>query len=112
MPEAEQTAAKSAPVMNTRGAVRFPLQLSVKVHQENADTQAETKDISAGGVLLQCDNKYPVGATIQFSIAMPARSMGADKDVLVDCVGRVVRCSPEGNKVAVGAVIDEYRITR
>jgi hypothetical protein len=43
---------------------------------------------------------------------MPAQAMGAEKDVLVDCVGRVVRCAPAGDKVAVGAIIDEYRITR
>jgi hypothetical protein len=55
---------------------------------------------------------YAVGSTIQFSISMPAQAMGAQKDVVVDCVGRVVRCTPIGDKVAVGAIIDEYHISR
>jgi hypothetical protein len=92
--------------------VRFPLHLQVNVHGAAGNTLAETQDISAGGVLLHCGVEYPIGSTIQFSIAMPARSMGAENDVMVDCVGRVVRCAPAGDKVAVGAIIDEYRITR
>ncbi len=95
-----------------RGAVRFPLHLAVIVCQGERSSQAETQDISAGGVLLHCDEEYAVGSTIRFTIAMPAQSMGAPNDVHVECVGRVVRCIPAGVKMAVGAIIDEYRITR
>lgn len=55
---------------------------------------------------------YPVGSTIEFTISMPAKALGSDKDVHVECVGRVVRCSPSGDRVAVGAIIDEYHISR
>jgi PilZ domain len=95
-----------------RGAVRFPLHLHVDLHDKGEGHSAETLDISAGGVLIHCGVDYAVGSTIQFSILMPAQAMGSPKDVMVECVGRVVRCSPAGNKVAVGAIIDEYRITR
>jgi hypothetical protein len=95
-----------------RGAVRFPLHLHVALHENEAVTEGETQDISAGGVLIHCGVDYPVGSTIQFAISMPAQSMGAEKDVQVECVGRVVRCTPAGDRIAVGAIIDEYRITR
>jgi hypothetical protein len=95
-----------------RGSVRFPLHLRVDMHEESEGQTGETQDISAGGVLIYCGTDYPIGSTIQFSISMPAKAMGAEKDVTVDCVGRVVRCTPAGDKIAVGAIIDEYRITR
>jgi hypothetical protein len=53
-----------------------------------------------------------VGNKIGFSFAMPARTMGASKDVLVQCVGRVVRCSPEDGRREVAAVIDDYSFIR
>jgi hypothetical protein len=95
-----------------RGAVRFPLHLPVALQQEQSHAEGVTQDISAAGVLIHCGVDYPVGSTIQFSIVMPAQTMGADADVQVECVGRVVRSDPAGDKRAVGAIIDEYRITR
>jgi len=96
---------------NLRSSVRFPLHLPV-VLKADENASAETEDISSGGVLIRCGVDYPVGSTIQFSICMPARSVGAEKDVQVECVGRVVRCAPVGDKISVGAIIDEYHITR
>jgi hypothetical protein len=95
-----------------RCAVRFPLHLPVSLHENDKGNDAETQDISAGGVLIHCGVDYPVGSTIQFSICMPAESLGAEKDVQVECVGRVVRCTPAGDRIAVGAIIDEYHISR
>jgi len=95
-----------------RGAVRFPLHLHVALHGNEQETEAETLDISAGGVLIHCRVDYPVGSTIQFAICMPAQAIGAEKDVKMECVGRVVRCTPAGDRNAVGVIIDEYRITR
>lgn len=97
-----------------RGAVRFPLHLPVTFH-ENGEAKTdtgETQNISAGGVLIHCGTDYPVGSTVLFSISMPAQTLGAEKDVQVECVGRVVRCTPAGDRMAVGAIIDEYRISR
>jgi len=108
-----ETVNENAPsgVHELRGAVRFPLHLSVNMEEHPGD-QAETRDISAAGVLLHCHEEYAVGSTIHFKIVMPGQSMGADHDVQVECTGRVVRSTPAGDKVAVAAIIDEYRITR
>lgn len=106
------TYVKTEPSNDLRCSVRFPLHLSVNLHEQADGGKAETQDISAGGVLIHCGVDYPVGSTIQFSICMPAQTMGAEKDVQVECVGRVVRCSPAGDRVAVGAIIDEYHISR
>ena len=95
-----------------RGAVRFPLQLPVALEANNRTDAGVTHDISAGGVLIHCSEEHPGGSTIRFSICMPAKALGSDSDVQVECTGRVVRCSPEGEHVAVGVIIDEYRISR
>jgi hypothetical protein len=88
------------------------LHLPVKISESTWDDHAETQDISAGGVLIHCGADYAVGSTLQFSICMPAQALGAEKDVRVECVGRVVRCTPVGERMAVAAIIDEYHITR
>jgi hypothetical protein len=95
-----------------RCAVRFPLQLPVALHVNDTLDKGVTQDISAGGVLIHCGMDYPVGSTIEFSICMPAQTLGAEHDVQMECTGRVVRCTPEGDYVALGAIIDEYHISR
>jgi hypothetical protein len=95
-----------------RCAVRFPLQLPVAVRSKDKTDEGVTQDISAGGVLMHCGEEYPVGSTIEFSICMPGHSLGAAQDVHVECTGRVVRSSPLGDRVEVGAIIDEYHISR
>lgn len=100
-------------IPDMRSAVRFPLCLPVAVHAECGCYPAETKDISAGGVLFHISQSMEVGSFIEFTIAMPAAIIGAPKDVLVNCTGRVVRCCPESdNRCAVAAVIDEYKFER
>ena len=106
------------PFDHLRASVRFPLHLPVALRNKATgvvtEVVAETHDISAGGVLFHCDPEadYQVGATIEFSIAMPAVPLGAKRDVQLACIGRVVRCNPVGDRLAVGAIIDEYTITR
>jgi len=96
-----------------RSATRFPIKLPVAVRaEEAANVQAETKDISAGGVLLYMDAAVEVGSRIEFNISLPASVLGTPSDVNVLCVGRVVRCSEEGARRAIAAVIDEYRFER
>lgn len=95
-----------------RSSVRFPLHLPVAVRAPKLERQAETVDISSGGVLLEMDGRIDVGSNIEFTIFMPASRLGSRKDVLVSCVGRVVRCSPTGTRSAVAAVIEDYRIVR
>jgi len=95
-----------------RGAVRFPLQLPVALQANDRTDEGVTHNISAGGVLIHCKEEHPVGSTVRFSICMPAQALGSDQDVLVECTGRVARCTPEGSHVAIGVIIDEYRISR
>jgi len=96
-----------------RSSVRFPLKLAVDVKADKTrDVHAETKNISAGGVMLYVHADMAVGSKIDFDIAMPAGVLGTAADVTVKCAGRVVRCSQEGDRKAVAAVIDEYRFDR
>ena len=96
-----------------RSAVRFPLKLAVDVKTDGRrDLHAETKDISAGGVMFYLNADMAVGSKIDFAIAMPAAVLGTASDVKVECAGRIVRCSQEGDRKAMAAVIDEYRFDR
>jgi hypothetical protein len=100
-------------VPELRTSVRFPIRLPIAVKSEHfGQRTAETTDISAGGVLFNVDGEMEVGSPINFRIAMPATVLGTPTDVMVSCVGRVVRCTTENGKTAVAAVIDEYRFER
>jgi hypothetical protein len=50
-----------------------------------------------------------VGLDIHFSLRMPGTVLGTPKDVLVHCLGRVVRCTISQTFYLAGATIDEYR---
>jgi c-di-GMP-binding flagellar brake protein YcgR len=84
----------------------------VAVKTASEEHRAETRDISAGGVLFQMDTDVPVGSSIEFTISMPAAVLGSPTDVLVNCIGRVVRSAEDGTRRAVAAVIDEYHLER
>jgi hypothetical protein len=95
-----------------RNAVRFPLHLPVTLKTATDEHRAQTIDISAGGILFITETAIEVGSAVEFTVAMPGDVLGSDRDVLVLCRGRVVRCSeaPSGRSVAV--VIDEYKFGR
>jgi hypothetical protein len=95
-----------------RTSVRFPLRLPIAITTSGEEHQAETQDISSGGVLFHLESEMTVGSPIQFRISMPAAVLGASTDVLVTGLGRVVRCNVEGERRAIAAVIDEYRFER
>lgn len=95
-----------------RTSVRFPLRLPIAITTSGEEHQAETQDISAGGVLFHLESEMKVGSPIKFRISMPAAVLGASTDVLVTGLGRVVRCNVEGKRRAIAAVIDEYRFER
>lgn len=95
-----------------RSSVRFPLKLPVEVRADQSGALGQTEDISAGGVLFHMDAELEVGSIIEFTISMPANVLGTATDVIVKCTGRVVRCSKQGDRTAVAAVIDEYHFDR
>jgi hypothetical protein len=92
-----------------RCAVRFPLMLPVVLVSSQGEFGALTRNVSASGVLLEVDRPLAVGLEISFSLRMPGRVMGTPRDVLVYCLGRVVRCSLSENQFHAGATIDEYQ---
>jgi PilZ domain len=104
--------AKGPILEELRSSVRFPIRLPVEVRTSNGGHRAETRDISAGGVLFYMDTELAVGSPVEFSISMPSEVLGTPADVVVKCIGRVVRCSHESSRTAVAAVIDEYRFDR
>ncbi len=96
-----------------RSSVRFPLRLPIEVATPTEGSlQAETQNISSGGVLFDVDQELAIGSRVEFRIAMPAHILGTPTDVVVKCVGRVVRCSNANPRMQVAAVIDEYRFVR
>ena len=95
-----------------QSAVRFPIKLPVFVKSKTGQSQTETENISANGVLFQLDSAIPVGSPVDFTISLPAEIVGADTDVQLDCRGRVARSFEEGPRVGVGVVIDEYHFKR
>jgi hypothetical protein len=103
---------KADTLTELRSAVRFPLRLPIAVTADGAQHQAETDNISAGGMLFHLEADMNVGSNIEFQISMPAAVLGATTDVLVTGSGRVVRCDLESGRRAIAAVIDEYRFER
>lgn len=92
-----------------RSAVRFPLNLPVLVRAGRRDLTALTRNVSANGVLFEVDGAIRVGEQIAFSLRMPCAVLGTPHDVLVNCRGRVVRCSKSQAQSQVAATIDEYQ---
>ena len=81
----------------------------LRLRTPTEEYQAETRDISAGGILFFTQAEIAVGSSVQFTIRMPGETLGAAEDVLVECDGRVVRSSEEGSGRIVAVAIDEYR---
>jgi len=96
-----------------QSAVRFPIKLPISVKSKCGESQTETQNISANGVLFQVvDADMPVGSMVDFTISLPAAILGAEADVRLDCKGRVVRNFEEAGRHGVGVVIDEYHFDR
>lgn len=101
--------AVTPPVQEVRCAVRFPLSLPVVIQTKRREHTAQTRNVSASGVLFDMEDGLQVGEHINFSLRMPGGILGTSHDVLVDCTGRVVRCTKSHAQTQVAATIDEYR---
>lgn len=95
-----------------RNSIRFPLHLEVKLKTPTGEFHARTTDISAGGISFQMEASLEVGSSVEFTIEMPIDGLAATQPVLVNCVGRVVRCTEEESSRNVAVVIDEYHFQR
>jgi PilZ domain len=96
-------------VQEVRCAVRFPLCLPVVLSAGKDEIAASTLNVSASGVLFEVGRHLSVGLGIRFSLRMPGTVLGTSRDVLVHCIGRVVRCSISQNQYLAAATIDEYQ---
>jgi hypothetical protein len=101
--------ASSQKRQEVRCAVRFPLALPVVLSSGEDEIVGSTRNISASGVLFALEKDLPVGSDINFSMRMPRAVLGSPQDVLVQCKGRVVRCSSSHNEHLTAATIDDYR---
>lgn len=91
-----------------RCSVRFPLALPATLSVAEEELSALTRDISSSGVLFELDRLLDPGTEIRFALRMPRAVLGAPHDVLVHCIGRVVRCSMSQSKFFAASTIDEY----
>jgi hypothetical protein len=93
-----------------RTAVRFPLHLEIVLSTTERQYKAVTEDVSANGVLFTADELPAIGTKVEFELKMPAAIMGGVDDVLLRCVGRIVRHQRTADKTMAAAVIDEYSL--
>ena len=104
-----------------RTGKRFPLQLPIKIHREDAAGDASigmTGNLSAAGVYIRADAALEVGSPVEFEITLPPEVTGGKEDVVIQCRGRVVRTdepnasAESGNNRGVACVIDSYEFVR
>jgi hypothetical protein len=91
-----------------RTAVRFPMKLALQVTTPEGEIEAVTENISANGILFTADTLPAIDSRIEFTIKMPGAVMGRTEDLLIQCVGRVVRHQWLGAEGQAAAIIDEY----
>ncbi len=91
-----------------RTAVRFPMKLALTVTTGDGSIEAVTENISANGILFTGERLPPVDSRIEFTIQMPATVMGTPADVVIQCIGRVVRHQAHDGEYQAAAIIDEY----
>ena len=91
-----------------RTAVRFPLHLNIVLSTPDRDYEAVTEDVSSNGLLFFSEELPPIGTQVEFRVTMPAAIMGGTEDVLLHCVGRIIRHTQVRGRKMAGAVIDEY----
>jgi hypothetical protein len=96
-----------------RGTRRFALQLPVSVRFQDNDIaqelSAQTKDVSARGVLFFMDTPVAEGSKLDFTLTLPPE-ITLTESIRVKCRGRVVRVDQQAapGKVGIAAVIEQY----
>lgn len=92
-----------------RCAVRFPIALPVVLSTGEGEIAAVTQNVSASGVVFELNSPIKAGLEIRFSLRMPGAVLGTQRDVLVHCQGRVVRCSMNQSNYLAASTIDDYQ---
>src|SRR5258708_19541324 len=65
---------------DVQGAARFPVKLPIHIKSQSGDSDTESENISANGVLFHYDTDMPVASTIDFTISLPATVLGTEPD--------------------------------
>jgi len=104
------TQSSSIDAVPVRTAVRFPLHLEVTLSSVHGECHAVTENVSANGMLFLADDVPDVGTQVKFALKMPAAIMGGQEDVVLHCVGRIVRHTTSEGRPGAAAVIDEYSL--
>jgi hypothetical protein len=106
-------------VSDARTGKRFPLQLSTTIRggKTSPKLEGKTADLSAAGVFIYADGDFDIGSNVEFDITLPAKVIGAERDVEIRCQGRVVRSiaarrGREKKNPGVACVIDNYKFVR
>jgi len=89
------------PETERRRLKRFAMELPVTVKtQDGGERKCTSRDLSAGGILLDCDLNVVLDSPIQLTMMLPSEITGGEKE-LARCYGRVVRVvenSAEGQR--------------
>ncbi len=104
------TPSSSIDAVPVRTAVRFPLHLEVTLSSAQGECHAVTENVSANGMLFLADDVPDIGTQVEFELKMPAAIMGGVEDVVLHCVGRIVRHVESEGRSGAAAVIDEYSL--
>ena len=73
------------------------------------ELQAETENVSAGGVLFRADSEIHEGSELEFTFTLPPE-ITLTENITVRCHARVIRMQKiaDEDQVSVAAVIDRY----
>lgn len=91
-----------------RAAVRFPMELDIRLYTSAGEVDARSVDVSANGVLFTGEALPGVNSRVEFTMTMPGAIMGHPEDLMVHCRGRIVRHERRITADLAAAVIDEY----
>jgi hypothetical protein len=86
------------------------MRLALQVKTRDGVIDAVTENISANGILFTGKHLPAVRSQIEFTVLMPGAVMGQKHDVLIHCIGRVVRHQGSGDHMQAAAIIDEYNL--
>jgi hypothetical protein len=96
-----------------RFGVKFPCHVRPRASPKYAvlaELEAETLDVSRGGLFFLASVGLTVGTAIEFELDLPVDV--SRRPVSIHCRGTITRVVPhEGGRVGIGATIEHYKIS-
>jgi hypothetical protein len=94
-----------------RYAVSFPCVIKPRKKRktvEISEIQAETQDVSSGGLFFLASSEWEIGTEIECELRLPVKAFGG-RPIGILCRGKVARVvKKEGDRVGIGATIEHY----